>query len=243
MADEIRHNVESFLKAKRQYSRLKIPYRRGLLFAGPPGCGKTLTAKVIAACTKATVYLLPLRADLDDDTLSRVFGVAAEDAPSILILEDLDRLPSTGKASVSFLLNLLDGINSPQGVMVIATTNAPEKLDQALLNRPSRFDRVWHFGLPGFDERVRLMRKAGLGRFGEQAIQTAAHQSTGFSMSYVQEIVVSAFLRAINEGRPERDSDLLESASILKTQLRSNFKACGTLRPANIAGFGTDGGS
>ena len=166
MAEDIRGNVEAFFKAKAQYKRLGIPYRRGLLFSGPPGNGKTLAARVISSRVPAAVFILPLKAEMDDRGLARAFRHTADLAPALLILEDLDRLPSEGKKfSMSYLLNLLDGFRSSQGIMVIATTNAPEKLDAALLDRPSRFDRVWHFGLPAQAERERLLRKASKGSF------------------------------------------------------------------------------
>ena len=241
--EEIRDSVRSFLQAKPLYKELKLPFRRGFLFAGPPGCGKTLTAKVIAANTKVGVYLRPLKGDMDERDLARAFHMPAEEGPSILILEDLDRLQSGTKVSLSYLLNLLDGITAPDGLIVIATTNAPEKLDPALLNRPSRFDKVWHFALPGEDERLRLLRKRGLGRFGEEALARAARDSRGFSMAYVQEAAVAALLRGINEGRPERDADLTDSVAKLRSQLDTNFKADGGLKPLASVGFAVPGGN
>ena len=69
--EEIRDSVRSFLKAKPLYKELNLPFRRGFLFSGPPGCGKTLTAKIIAANTKVGIFLLPLKSDIDDSTLAR----------------------------------------------------------------------------------------------------------------------------------------------------------------------------
>ncbi|MDO8806292.1 MAG: ATP-binding protein [Elusimicrobiota bacterium] len=55
---------------------------------------------------------------------------------------------------MSNILNQLDGLASGEGVLVMATSNAPEKLDPALVHRPSRFDRIWRFGLPGEEQRL-----------------------------------------------------------------------------------------
>ncbi len=241
--EEIRDSVRSFLKAKPLYKELNLPFRRGFLFSGPPGCGKTLTAKIIAANTKVGIFLLPLKSDIDDATLARAFRMPSEEGPAILILEDLDRLQDGTKVSLSYLLNLLDGITAPDGLIVIATTNAPEKLDPALLNRPSRFDKVWHFGLPGEDERLRLLRKKGLGRFGEAALRRAARDSHGFSMAYVQETAVAALLHGVNEGRPSRDTDLTDSVAKLRSQLDTNFKADGALKPLASVGFAVPSGN
>ena len=174
MAAEIRRNAESFVGAKAHYKAMKLPYRRGFLFAGPPGVGKTFAAKVLYSRLKATAFALDLKADIGDSDLKDAFKRAADASPSILLLEDLDRLVDSKEISMSFLLNLLDGLEPRQGILVVATTNAPEKLDQALLHRPSRFDRVWHFPLPGFPERLRLLRKRGGNQFSEETLRYAA---------------------------------------------------------------------
>jgi hypothetical protein len=244
MAADIRGNVESFFKSKSHYKKLGIPYRRGLLFSGPPGNGKTLTARVISSRVPAAVVILPLKAKMDDYSLARAFRHTADIAPALMILEDLDRLPIEGKeVSMSYLLNLLDGFRSTQGIMIIATTNAPEKLDAALLDRPSRFDRVWHFGLPAQAERERLLHKASKGYFSPACLADAAARSTGFTMAYVQEAVISALLKAVTENREPSDADLLASVAKLSSQLRTNSKADGSLKPAISVGFVTPGGN
>jgi hypothetical protein len=101
-----------------------------------------------------THYIQPYTLDLSDleeksaDVL-RLFEKAAENAPALIVLEDLDRaFPTEGKRTqertVSFqtLLNCLDGVGSQDGVIVVATANDPTCLDPAILKRPGRFDRV-----------------------------------------------------------------------------------------------------
>lgn len=243
MLDDIRVNTESFLSAKRHYKELKLAFRRGFLFAGPPGCGKTLMAKIILAQAKAAAFILQLTADTSDTTISLCFQQAASEAPAVILLEDLDRIAQSPKISMSYLLNLLDGLNSPDGLLVVGTTNAPERLDQALLHRPSRFDQVWHFGLPALDERYRLLAKRALGRFSEDALRLAAQATSGFTMAYVQETVVNAFMRAIKEKRPPLDSDLADSVERLRAQHRSNLKADGAVQRVHEVGFGAPNGA
>ncbi|MBI4347348.1 MAG: ATP-binding protein [Elusimicrobia bacterium] len=243
MLEDIRMNTESFLGAKRSYRELKLAFRRGFLFAGPPGCGKTMMAKIILAQARASAFILPLTADTSDITISLCFQQAASEAPAVVLLEDLDRIVQSPKISMSYLLNLLDGLDSPDGLLVLGTTNAPEKLDQALLHRPSRFDQVWHFGLPGLDERYRLLTKRAIGRFSDAALRLAAQATSGFTMAYVQETVVNAFMRAIKEHRPPRDVDLADSVERLKAQHRSNLKADGAVQRTHEVGFSAPNGA
>src|SRR2546426_1041679 len=77
---------------------------------------------------------------------------ARRSAPCLVVLEDLDALIEDQNRA--FLLNELDGFADNEGVVVIASTNHPEKLDPAILDRPSRFDRKYRFDLPALAERL-----------------------------------------------------------------------------------------
>ncbi|MDE2291992.1 MAG: ATP-binding protein, partial [Elusimicrobia bacterium] len=237
MAEEIRRHAESFLAAREHYKALRLPYRRGFLFAGPPGVGKTFAVKVLYSKLRASAFALDLKSETKDGDLKRAFDAAAAAAPSVLLLEDLDRIVGGKEVSMSFLLNLLDGLEPKEGLLLVATTNAPEKLDQALLHRPSRFDRVWHFPLPGLPERLRLMEKRGQGRFSQAALQRAAERSAGFTMAYAQEAVVSALLAALFEKRTATDADLLASVDELAQQVREGHKKDGLLKADAPVGF------
>lgn len=241
MAGEIRSNAESFLAAKAHYKAMKLPYRRGFLFAGPPGVGKTFAAKVLYSKLKTSAHALDLKADVEDKDLKDAFNAAADAAPAVLLLEDLDRLVQSPKLSMSFLLNLLDGMEPTEGVIVIATTNSPETLDAALLQRPSRFDRVWHFPLPGLAERLQLLQRRAQGKFSKESLQRAAEKTSGFTMAYTQEAVVSALLTAVYEKRSPRDSDLVISVDELARQLREGRKKDGAIKVEEQVGFAVAG--
>lgn len=223
--DEIRAAFESFLKARRQYKSLGLPYRRGFLFAGPPGNGKTLVTKVLLAQNRLNAVMVTLRSDLEEAHLDLAFAHANANRMTILVLEDLDKLVVSHRVGMGYLLNKLDGLTSEEGIIVLATTNHPERLDPALLHRPSRFDRVWTFPLPGHQERLAMMAKRGGGAFSPAALEEAARLSNGFSMAYVQECVVSALMMAIHEEKQPSDEHLLKSVNRLRRQIRSADKA------------------
>ena len=125
-----------------------------MLLVGPPGNGKTHTVKALVnQLGQPCLYVKALKSEYetDEENIRRVFARARITTPCLLVLEDLDSLIDDG--SRAFFLNELDGFAANTGVVVLATTNHPEKLDPAICERPSRFDRKYHFDLPGVLER------------------------------------------------------------------------------------------
>ena len=220
MDADIRAATETFFQSKESYLKFGLAYRRGFLFSGPPGCGKTLTLKVIAATTPAVscVSYSPKEGAREAEHLQEAFSTAENLAPAILMLEDLDKFGRS--IPISMILNLLDGLDTPRGVLTIATTNEPERLDPALLMRPSRFDRVWTFSLPDKQQRREFLKKKMKGLTAEAALQEIVMRSEGFSMAYVQEILASAVAFAVRDGRPLEDRDLLRSVEVLRKQIK-----------------------
>jgi len=232
MAEDLKAGVETFFKAREMYKRFDLPYKRGFIFSGPAGCGKTLTAKTILATMSLPSFLLtpsPSPA-LTANCIHWAFDAAARHAPAILLIEELEKL--SDPAYISMVLNLMDGLSSLKGVLAIATTNHPEKIDPALLLRPSRFDRVWNFPLPDLDCRLQMLKKKAKGHISDLVLEDVARQSSGFSMAYVQEIFASAISLALRDGREVSDTDLLKSVELLKKQIKS--------APVTTADVGTD---
>lgn len=143
--DRIMGYLNNFLSNREAYRKADIPFRTGILLYGDPGSGKSSTALAIANELKMNVYIVALSSMLNDEALNDSFS--AIPANSIVILEDID-IASAVKdrdgdddkgVTMSGMLNVLDGFQSPPGVITIMTTNRKDVLDPAII-RPGRVD-------------------------------------------------------------------------------------------------------
>lgn len=161
--EELLGDIQKFLDDEKKYAELGIPWHRGYLFHGPAGTGKTSLIKAIAAEMGLDLWYAPL-GDLKEDS-SLVDLIRSVRPRGVLLLEDVDAYAAardrdesgtpagSGERgiSTSALLNALDGVVTPHGLITIMTTNHLEKLDPALI-RSGRADRTIKLGLPGWGE-------------------------------------------------------------------------------------------
>src|SRR6185503_15392637 len=155
LKQQIQDDAQRFFESREVYERYGIPWKRGALFIGPPGNGKTHTLKaLINKLDKPCIYVRNFEGN---EELAEVFKRARMINPCVVVFEDLDSMVT--KENRAFFLNELDGFRPNTGVVVLATTNHPEKLDAAILERPSRFDRKYYFTLPLDSERLSYIRK------------------------------------------------------------------------------------
>lgn len=195
--DDLRGQISAFFDLREAYARMQVAHRRGMLLTGPPGNGKTSAIRVIASTRTEPFILYTMNNYTDRGELDESFDRAALAAPAILCFEDVDSLFGD-PSMLSHFLNRIDGLHPLEGVLILATTNHPEKLDAALTERPSRFDRIFNFGNPAAPERRRAL-SAGLGdAFDERLVR----DTDGFSMAQIKEVRVSACLEAIHAGLP-----------------------------------------
>ena len=145
------------------FERLGIAPPRGLLFIGPPGSGKTLLARAVAARTSAAFFqisgpeVVSKHYGESEAALRAIFAAAAKAAPAIVFIDEIDAIAPRRDALsgekqverrlVAQLLTLMDGLSDRGRIIVMAATNLPDSLDPAL-RRPGRFDREVSFGPP-----------------------------------------------------------------------------------------------
>ncbi|WP_375427576.1 CDC48 family AAA ATPase [uncultured Sphingomonas sp.] len=164
--DQLREMVELPLRYPELFQRLGVDPPKGVLLHGPPGTGKTRLARAVANESDAQFFLINGPEIMgsaygqSEGQLREVFENAAKNAPSIVFIDEIDSIaPKRGQVSgeaekrlVAQLLTLMDGLEARANLVVIAATNRPEAIDEAL-RRPGRFDREIVVGVP--DERGR----------------------------------------------------------------------------------------
>ncbi len=165
-----------------------------------------------------------------------VFERARTTAPCVLVLEDLDSLVT--QHNRSFFLNEMDGFAANGGILTLATTNHPERLDPAIVHRPSRFDRTYHFDLPAVAEReayiARWNRSAPPAmRLSAATVSRTAEQTEGFSFAYLKELFLSATMGWLaRSAAGAMDTVMGEQVSLLRQQM---FSAATHLSGAQLA--------
>ncbi|MGL4422459.1 MAG: AAA family ATPase [Gemmataceae bacterium] len=227
LKEAIRDDAATYFESRDRYARFNIPWKRGLILIGPPGNGKTHMIKALINDLKQPcLYVKSLKARYENEDLSirKVFQKARASAPCILVMEDIDAL--IDNENRSFFLNELDGFRKNEGLLVIATTNHPEKLDPAIVDRPSRFDRKYHFDLPAVAERA-----AYLGWWNQQleeslrltdaGVASIAAAAEGFSFAYLKELAIASTMAWMNRQETPMDEIMACQLVGLREQMAS----------------------
>lgn len=211
----VKDDFAFFLQREDWFRRFRLPFRRGYLLYGPPGNGKTSVVRVMASHPAIRAFSLDFSNDeLRNDALTELFEAASHWAPSLIVLEDLERLygneddgQNRTRITLQHLLNCLDGVGSKNGTIIIATANHPEKLDPAILRRPGRFDRVVPFQPPNIDLRRQYFSMLTDSCLDRDVISSAAKQSEGFSFAQIREAYILAGQCAFQRGDDDIAAD------------------------------------
>ncbi|KAF1926283.1 proteasome-activating nucleotidase [Didymella exigua CBS 183.55] len=190
--------TDGFFDNQELYARFSAPWKRGIILHSVPGNGKTVSIKALMA----SLYNRP---DLIPSLYVKSFETNCQTehmAPCVPIFEDLDSLVNDDIRS--YFLNEVDGLESNDGLPMIGSTNHLGKLDPAISERPSRFDRKYHFKIPGEEEREvyveywrnKLLKNETV-EFPEELCGVIAKVSEGFSFAYLKELFVMALLSLV----------------------------------------------
>jgi len=227
---ELKSLVENFLASQDFYLKNRIPWKRGLLLYGKPGNGKTSIIRTIMS-----VYgfkPVTIVAGATDEAVREAFSYAEEQSPSLLYFEDLDSLFEKG-VDISTFLNLMDGISTKNGSLIIATANEVKKLKANITDRPSRFDRKFEIPSPNQEMAyIYLKRWFGTLLTLKKCKDIAKYaEKYEFSYAYLKELYISSMFEALAHNRKaptEKDIDNALNRLVKDKNILNSGKAINT---------------
>ena len=155
---DILEDIDNFWNRIDKYKKYNFVHKRGILMYGEPGCGKS---GIIQLLSKQIIerggIVINIKDEEDVEMFTKfipTFRKIEPNRPLVVLLEDIESLAGESRNQTSRLLNILDGVKQIEGVVYIATTNYPEKLQERITNRPSRFDRRYKVELPNDEIRM-----------------------------------------------------------------------------------------
>jgi len=223
--------VRDFLTDRSSFEKMGAHPPKGVLLAGPPGCGKTLLARAVAGEARATFFtvsgseFVESLVGIGAGRVRDLFRQARASAPSIVFIDELDavgRQRGTGlggghderEQTLNELLVQMDGFSPSEGVVVMAASNRPDILDPALL-RPGRFDRRITVDRPDVVGRLAILRLHARGKRladAEVDLPAIAAATAGLTGADLANVLNEAALLAVRERAASVDRSHLEEA-------------------------------
>lgn len=217
---QLREMVELPLRYPELFTRLGVDPPKGVLLHGPPGTGKTRLAQAVANESEAAFFtingpeIMGSAYGESEKRLRDVFEEAARSQPAIVFIDEIDSIApkrdrvqgEAEKRLVAQLLTLMDGLSSRANVVVIAATNRPDAVDEAL-RRPGRFDREIVIGVPDEKGRREILAIHTRGMpLGEKVeLDELARSTHGFVGADIAALAREAAIEAVRRIMPELD--------------------------------------
>jgi transitional endoplasmic reticulum ATPase len=216
----MREIVELPLKHPELFSRLGVEPHSGVLLYGPPGCGKTLLAKVLATESDANMYSINGPEIMNkyygetEARLREIFKEAKDNSPSIIFIDEIDAIApkreevfgDVEKRVVAQLLALMDGLTDRGNVVVLGATNRPDSVDPAL-RRPGRFDREIEISVPNIDGRIEILQihTRGMPIGKDVDLKKLASELHGYTGADIKSLCRESAIKAIRRYIPKID--------------------------------------
>ena len=252
----MREVVELPLRHPELFSRLGVEPHSGVLLYGPPGCGKTLLAKVLATESDANMYSINGPEIMNkyygetEARLREIFKEAKDNSPSIIFIDEIDAIApkreevfgDVEKRVVAQLLALMDGLTDRGNVVVLGATNRPDSVDPAL-RRPGRFDREMEISVPNIDGRIEILQihTRGMPIAKDVDLKKLASELHGYTGADIKSLCRESAIKAIRRYLPKIDlenkripSKMLQSMEI---QLRDLYDAMHEVVPTAMREF------
>jgi len=228
--DTLREVIEMPIKHPELLKEYGVKASKGVLLFGPPGCGKTFLAKVVASESKAHFLhvkgpeLLQQYIGQSEAQLRDIFTRARENAPCVLFFDEIDALAgargtadASGTKILTQFLTEMDGVDELKGVIVVGATNRPDTLDPALL-RPGRFDRILYIPPPDLPARIALIQNQLTSKpvAGDVSFEQLANITEGYSAADITAICNAAAMATAKEALRTGERQLVTMQRMLE---------------------------
>jgi ATP-dependent 26S proteasome regulatory subunit len=215
--DETRKIIErciiDFHQRREQLTKAGLPGRRGVLFYGPPGTGKTYTCRYISNRINSATTIITAGTSLLH--VKSVFNIARMLQPTIVVLEDVDLVYSSRdrnlyNTALGELMDELDGFGHEDHIIVILTTNAIDRVEEAISERPGRISQCIFFGAPNADLRRRylnsLLRNYD---YSEMDLEKLISNTEGVTQAFLKELVYRT-VQIATETQPVQETKVIK---------------------------------
>ena len=235
----MREIVELPLRHPEVFIRFGIEPHSGILLYGPPGCGKTLIAKVLASESEANFYSINGPEIMNkyygetEAKLRDIFKEAKENSPSVIFIDEIDAIApkreeaygDVEKRVVAQLLALMDGLTERGQVIVLGATNRPESVDPAL-RRPGRFDREIEISVPNADGRLEILHihTRGMPLDEDVDLKTLAAELHGYTGADIKSLCREAAMKSLRNYLPEIDMETEKISSEILQSMRVSLQ-------------------
>ncbi|MFB6181370.1 MAG: ATP-dependent zinc metalloprotease FtsH [Candidatus Magasanikbacteria bacterium] len=226
-AKEELEEVVDFLQRPKQFSEMGAEIPKGVLLMGEPGTGKTLMAKAVAGEADVPFFhisgseFVEMFVGVGASRVRDLFEKAKKKAPAIIFIDELDAVGRKRGAGVggshdereqtlNQILVEMDGFDPHLGVIVMAATNRPDILDQALL-RPGRFDRQITVGKPDIREREEILKIHAKDKPFKESVdfRAVAERTPGFSGADLENLLNEAAILAVRKGKDKIGQEMI----------------------------------